>query len=117
VQSLTGRMPLLMATSAFRLGRRRWSSRQQCYLHCLRTVLIRNERTLNGQLFKVKRSKVKVTRSRDVSTARSFIRSLCALRVFLSELPTLLSPTLPTSLSVVAGGRPPSVGRVCGVGG
>jgi len=27
-------MPLLMATSTFRLGRRRWSSPQQCYLHC-----------------------------------------------------------------------------------
>ena len=30
-------MPLLTATSAFGLGRRRWSSPQQCYLHCLRT--------------------------------------------------------------------------------
>jgi len=29
VQSFTGRMPLLMATSAFGLGRRRWSSPQQ----------------------------------------------------------------------------------------
>ena len=28
-------MPLLAATSAFGLGRRRWSSPQQCYLHCL----------------------------------------------------------------------------------
>jgi len=37
VQSFTARMPLLTGTSAFGLGRRRWSSPQQCYLHCLRT--------------------------------------------------------------------------------
>jgi len=30
-------MTLLTTTSAFRLGRRRWSSPQQCYLHCLHT--------------------------------------------------------------------------------
>jgi len=35
VQSFTARMRLLTATSAFGLGRRRWSS-QQCCLHCLR---------------------------------------------------------------------------------
>ena len=33
VQSFTARMPLLMVTSAFGLGRRRWSSPQQCYLY------------------------------------------------------------------------------------
>ena len=33
VQSFTAHMPLLTATSIFGLGRRRWSSRQQCYLH------------------------------------------------------------------------------------
>jgi len=38
VQSFTVCMPLLTTTSAFGLGRRRWSSPQQCYLHCLRTV-------------------------------------------------------------------------------
>ena len=32
---------LLMATSTFGLGRRRWPSPQQCYLHCLRTVCLR----------------------------------------------------------------------------
>ena len=37
MQSFTARVPLLSATSAFGLGRRRWSS-QQCYLHCLRTI-------------------------------------------------------------------------------
>ena len=37
VQSFTARMPLLTATSAFGLGRRRWSSPQQCYLHGLCT--------------------------------------------------------------------------------
>ena len=37
MQSFTARMPLLTATSAFVLGRRRWSSARQCYLHCLRT--------------------------------------------------------------------------------
>jgi len=42
VQSFTAHMPLLTATSAFRLGRRRWSSPQQCYLHCLRTITSRN---------------------------------------------------------------------------
>ena len=31
-------MPLLTATSTFGLGRRRWSSHQQCYLHHLRTL-------------------------------------------------------------------------------
>ena len=31
-------MPLLTATSAFRLGRRHWSSPQQCYLHRLCTL-------------------------------------------------------------------------------
>jgi len=35
VQSRTARMPLLMATKAFGLGRRRWSSPQQFYLHCV----------------------------------------------------------------------------------
>jgi len=38
VQSFTAHMPLLMATRAFGLGRRRWSSPQQCYLHCLRAL-------------------------------------------------------------------------------
>jgi len=38
VQSFTAHMPLLAATSAFGLGRRRWSSPQQCYLHCLRKI-------------------------------------------------------------------------------
>jgi len=46
VRSFAARMPLLAATSAFGLGRRRWSSPQQCYLHRLRTLL----RTLLTQL-------------------------------------------------------------------
>ena len=33
VQSFNAHMPLLTATSIFRLERRRWSSPQQCYLH------------------------------------------------------------------------------------
>ena len=33
-QSCTARMPLLAATSAFGLRRRRWSSPQQCYVYC-----------------------------------------------------------------------------------
>jgi len=37
-QSFTARMPSLKATSAFRLGRRRYSSPQQCYLHCLHVI-------------------------------------------------------------------------------
>jgi len=32
MQSFTALMPLLMATSAFGLGRRHWSSPQKCYL-------------------------------------------------------------------------------------
>ena len=41
MQSFTACIPLLTATSAFRLGRRCWSSPQQCYLHCLRTLRLR----------------------------------------------------------------------------
>ena len=37
VHSFTIGMPLLVETIAFGLGRRRWSSHRQCYLHCLRT--------------------------------------------------------------------------------
>jgi len=43
MQSFTAHMPLLMATSAFGLGRRCWSSPQQCYLHCLCTVFVTEE--------------------------------------------------------------------------
>ena len=35
--SFTASMPLVMATSAFGLGRRCWSSPQHCYLHSLHT--------------------------------------------------------------------------------
>ena len=38
MQRFTALMPFLMATSTFGSGRRRWSSPQQCYLHCLRTL-------------------------------------------------------------------------------
>jgi len=34
-------MPLPTATSAFGLGRRRWSSARHCHLHCLRTFIYR----------------------------------------------------------------------------
>ena len=37
VHSFTNCMPLLMAASTIGLGRRRWSSPQKCYLHCLYT--------------------------------------------------------------------------------
>ena len=37
--SLTACMPWLTATSTFWLGGRHWSSSQQCYLHCLHTIL------------------------------------------------------------------------------
>jgi len=40
VPSFTARMPLLTATSAFGLGRRRWSSPQQRYLHLSRTTWV-----------------------------------------------------------------------------
>ena len=38
MQSFTAHIPLLVATTALGLGRRRWSSPQQCYLHCLHTI-------------------------------------------------------------------------------
>jgi len=40
VQSFTAYMPLVIATSIFRLGRRRWSSLPQCYLHSIHTILL-----------------------------------------------------------------------------
>ena len=40
MQSVTARMPLLMATSSVRLWRRRWSSPQPCHLHCLCAIII-----------------------------------------------------------------------------
>ena len=40
MQSFTVHMPLLVATSAFGLGRRRWSSPQQCYLHYVLTLVV-----------------------------------------------------------------------------
>ena len=39
-QSFTACMPLLRVTSTFGLGIRRWSSPQQCYLHCLRIATL-----------------------------------------------------------------------------
>jgi len=38
VQSFTACVPLLTAASTFGLRRKRWSSSQQRYLHCLCTV-------------------------------------------------------------------------------
>ena len=51
VQSFTARKPLLAATGAFVLGRRRCSSPQQCFRHCLRTVcrLYRNLSKIRGR--------------------------------------------------------------------
>ena len=46
VQSFTARMPLLMATSIFGLGRRRCCSPQQCYLHSICTFTIRLKCTI-----------------------------------------------------------------------
>jgi len=46
VQSFTACTPLLAVTSAVILGRRYWSCRQQCYLHCLRTLKL----TINYRL-------------------------------------------------------------------
>ena len=51
VQSFTARMPLLTATSALGLGRKRWSSHQQCYLHCLRIITIKTLQTHSHILF------------------------------------------------------------------
>ena len=41
MQSFTARIPLLTATSAFGLERRRWSSAQRYHLQCLRTFIYR----------------------------------------------------------------------------
>ena len=38
---ITARMPLLTSTSTYGLGRRRWSSHQQCFVHCLHTISLR----------------------------------------------------------------------------
>jgi len=35
---ITARMPLLTSTSTYGLLRRRWSSHQQCFVHCLHTI-------------------------------------------------------------------------------
>ena len=40
LESFIAHTPLLTATSAFGLGRKRWSSPQQCYLHCLYTIMV-----------------------------------------------------------------------------
>ena len=45
-------MPLLMATSAFGSGRRRWSSPQQCYLQCLKPFPQVTENNSNSQFQK-----------------------------------------------------------------
>jgi len=50
MQSFTARVPLLTATSAFRLGRIRWSSPQQRFSYlCCRT----SQRRLRGMLAQV----------------------------------------------------------------
>jgi len=48
VQSSTTRTPLLAATSAFGLGRRCWSS-QQCYLHCLPSLMRQQSKFIISQ--------------------------------------------------------------------
>ena len=47
-KSFTARMPLLMATNTFGLGRRRWSSPQQCYRHYLCAFMHTNEENKNA---------------------------------------------------------------------
>ena len=42
--SFTACMQLLIATSAFGLGRRCWSSPKQCHLHCLCTICLPTSR-------------------------------------------------------------------------
>jgi len=60
VRSFTARMQLLKATSALGLGRRRWSSHQQCYLHRLRSTtnpgLISKQWSLSLGIFVVDRT-------------------------------------------------------------
>jgi len=43
VHSFTALMLLLTAASAFGLGRRLWSSSQQCYVHCLHNYLKKSQ--------------------------------------------------------------------------
>jgi len=40
-QNFTALMPLLTVASAFELESRYWISRQRCYLHCLRTIALK----------------------------------------------------------------------------
>jgi len=49
--SFTAHMPLLMATSAFRLGRRHWSSPQWCYLHHLHKISFLNTVLLSSHYY------------------------------------------------------------------
>ena len=56
MQSFTTYIPLLTATSAFGLGRRRWSSPQQCNLHCLCTLYHYRYSTLRAEEFRNSRN-------------------------------------------------------------
>ena len=62
MQRFTAHVPLLKTTSAFGIGRRRWSSPQQCYLHCLRAIAITSK-----QLNKIIRSMCRVIIERNLS--------------------------------------------------
>ena len=56
----------------FRLGRRRWSSPQQCYLHCLHTVIVSKYHIhpLNGPLSRTTRVSQKSKTNQDFAEAR-----------------------------------------------
>jgi len=73
-------MPLLTTTSAFGLGRKRWSSPQQCYLHRLCTLIVDAENYLKIilgllRLGSVGTGRVKVGRTHTIGNwPRGFVR-------------------------------------------
>ena len=70
-----------MATSTFGLGRRRWSSPQQCYLHCLCTLI------KSQQLEKSR--KLKRPNNAEQTTAHSNLSSTCLYVCILSGITVL----------------------------
>ena len=70
-----------MATSTFGLGRRRWSSPQQCYLHCLCTLI------KSQQLEKSR--KLKRPNNAEQTTTHSNLSSTCLYVCILSGITVL----------------------------
>ena len=80
VLSFTACMQLLMATSAFGLGRRCWSSPKQCHLHCLCTICLPTSRRSPREYIKHGYRIPARNRGLTLAVSRSR-RSLCAVSV------------------------------------